>query len=323
MQQRLPPLNALRAFEAAARHCSFSRAAEELNVTKAAISHQIRTLEDYLGFPLFIRHNRGISLTEAAERALPGLRAGFDMLSEAVNAMRSAPGEAEMIAVWMAPSFATKWLIPRLHRFSAAHPEIDMRIMSDVQLLDVTSGMEAIERLTRSHEVDVIIRFGSGDYPGYHVDRLFDVGGIPLCSPTLLNDPDRPPLNEPADLARQVLLHDDTDYPGRPTWEAWLQTYGIEGVNPRRGLHFNHVQMAMEAAIDGQGILLSMDELARLDVAEGRLAVPFDMRLPLEHSYHVVRNDTAHARRSVRQFVDWLLQEAAEVRHAQRLQPVR
>ncbi|MDO6460037.1 transcriptional regulator GcvA [Granulosicoccaceae sp. 1_MG-2023] len=322
MHQRLPPLNALRAFEAAARHCSFSRAAEELSVTKAAISHQIRTLEDYLGFPLFVRHNRGISLTPAGERALPGLRAGFDMLGEAVNAMRSVPGEAEMIAVWMAPSFATKWLIPRLHRFSATHPEIDMRIMSDVQLLDVNSGMEAIERLTRTHEVDVVIRFGSGDYPGYHVDRMFDVEGVPLCSPVLLSDPKRPRLCQPQDLARHVLLHDDTDYPGRPTWAAWLETYAVSGVNPRRGLHFNHVQMAMEAAIDGQGILLSIDELARFDVGEGRLVVPFDMRLPLEHSYHVVRSETAQQRRPVRQFVRWLLKEAADIRDAQSLQSV-
>ncbi|MCB1755303.1 MAG: transcriptional regulator GcvA [Gammaproteobacteria bacterium] len=309
MPRQLPPLNALRAFEAAARHLSFSKAADELNVTKAAISHQIRGLEDYLGFSLFERHNRSIALTEAAEQSLGKLREGFNCLSEAVHLMRSHV-DVETVSIWTAPSFASKWLIPRLHRFSSQFPEIDLKVMSDVKLLGASSGMDAIDRLSRGHDVDVVIRFGSGNYPGYRVDRLLDVEAVPLCSPALVEQGEHP-LRRPADLRFHTLLHDDTDYRGRPSWANWLAHYGVKGVNHKRGLHFNHVLMAMGAAIDGQGVLLSMERLARKDIAEKRLCIPFDLRLPLEHAYHVIRTESSGRRRAVKHFIDWLLEEAA------------
>ena len=184
-----------------------------------------------------------------------------------------------------------------------------MRIMSEVQLLDISNGPDAIDTLTRAHDVDVVIRFGSGVYPGYKVDRLFDVDAVPLCSPRLLQHPDHPLLT-PEDLKHQILLHDETNYRGRPTWENWLSHYRVKGVNPKRGLHFNHVLMAMEAAIDAQGVLLSMERLARIDIAEGRLCIPFDMRLPLKHAYHVIRPTSTRNYKAVSQFTDWLLAEA-------------
>lgn len=308
MSIQLPSLNALRAFEATARHMSFSKAAAELNVTKAAVSHQIRGLEEFLGFSLFERNSRSISLTEAGEKSLPKLREGFNSLADAVHLMR-AHVDVDNLNIWMAPSFASKWLIPRLHRFSEQYPDIDMRIMSDVQLLNVTNGPDAIDMLTRAHDVDVVIRFGSGNYPGYEVDRLFSVDAVPLCSPKLIETGKHPVLS-PDDLKYQTLLHDDTNYRGRPTWENWLSHYDVKGVNPKRGLHFNHVLMAMEAAIDGQGVLLSMERLANIDIAENRLCIPFDLRLPLEHAYHVIRPESTSNRKSVLLFTDWLLAEA-------------
>ncbi len=310
MPRQLPPLNALRAFEATARNMSFSKAAEELNVTKAAISHQIRGLEDYLGFDLFERTNRSISLTEAAEKSLPKLREGFNNLSDAVHLMR-AHEQVDNLNIWMAPSFASKWLIPRLHNFSSRFPEIDMRIMSDVKLMDVKRGVDAVDQLTRSHDVDIVIRFGSGRYPGYQVEKLFDVEAVPLCSPKLLES-DKHPLKNPADLRHHTLLHDDTNYSGRPSWSNWLSHYGVTGVNAKRGLHFNHVLMAMEAAIDGQGVLLSMERLARLDLAENRLCIPFDMSLPLVHAYHVICPKSTSNQRAVKLFTAWLREEAAK-----------
>lgn len=308
MPQQLPPLNALRAFEATARLMSFSKAAEELNVTKAAVSHQVRGLEQYLGFDLFERHNRSISLTEAGEKSLPKLREGFNNLSDAVHLMR-AHVETDTLNLWMAPSFASKWLIPRLHRFSEKHPEIDMRIMSDVQLVNIKHGPDVMDKLTRAHDVDVVIRFGSGNYSGYVVDRLFNVDAVPLCSPRLLENRDHPLISSD-DLKYHTLLHDDTDYRGRPTWVDWLKRYKVKDVNHRRGLHFNHVLMALEAAIDGQGVLLSMERLARTDLTEGRLCIPFDMRMELKHAYYVVRPPSTSNRPAVKQFVDWVMQEA-------------
>ena len=308
MPQQLPPLNALRAFEATARHMSFSKAAEELNVTKGAISYQIRGLEDYLGFELFIRHSTSIELTEVAEKSLSKLREGFNNLSDAVHLMR-AHQQIENLNIWTAPSFASKWLIPRLHRFSERYSDIDMCIMSDLQLLDVSSGADVIDRLTRAHDVDVVVRFGSGVYPGYRVDRLFEVDAVPLCSPRLTEQGEHP-LKSTVDLKYHTLLHDETNYRGRPSWPDWLAHYGVKGVDERRGLHFNHVLMALEAAIDGQGVLLSMERLARFDLLENRLCIPFDLRLPLKHAYYVIRPESTSNLRAVTLFTDWLLEEA-------------
>jgi len=309
MSQQLPPLNALRAFEAVARHGSFTKASEELYVTRAAISHQIKHLEDYLGFALVERHNRSITLTRAGEAALPKLREGFNSLADAVHLMRTQLGN-DSINVWIAPSFASKWLVPRLHRFSQQYPEIDMRISGESKLVDATENSNSLDELFRAHDIDVMIRFGSGDYPGCQVEKLFAVEAVPLCNPALLTDREHP-LRTPDDLRFHTLLHDDTPYVGRPSWARWLKLADVEGVDVKRGLRFNQVSLGMEAAIDGQGVLLSMDILARHDIEAGRLCIPFDLSMPLEHAYHVIRPQNASSnQRSTDKFIQWLLDES-------------
>ncbi|PIE00816.1 MAG: LysR family transcriptional regulator [Thiothrix nivea] len=306
----LPPLNALKAFEAVGRLESFTRAADELYVTRAAISHQIKHLEDFLGFQLVKRHSRSISLTPAGAAAMPKLREGFNSLAEAVSAMRSQIGH-ETLNVWAAPSFASKWLIPRLHLFSGVHPEIKMHINGDAKLVDATEKGADLDELFRDNDIDVMIRFGSGNYPNCETTRLFPVQAVPLCSPDLLHQPGNP-LQSPADLAHHTLLHDETPYQGRPSWTKWAENFNIKGIDTRHGgLHFNQVSLALAAALDGQGVLLSMDILARSDIEAGRLCIPFDLKMPLEHAYYVIRPDsvTTHQNAAIA-FIDWIIAEA-------------
>ena len=312
MSQQLPPLNALRAFEAVARHLSFTKAAVELNVTRAAISHQIKYLEDFLGFTLIERKNRAITLTRGAEIALPKLRLAFDSLAEAVHLMRGEK-QTQSLTVLTTTSFASKWLVPRLHRFSRRYPDIDMQIKGDASLVDADVNRDqGFETFFRANAVDIMIRFGLGHYSGCKSDKLFTVSAVPLCSPVLTSPSHAHPLQQPADLAFHTLLHDDTDYLGHPSWERWLAAQSISGVNPNRGLHFNQVALAMEAAIDGQGVLLSLKALAEMDIDAGRLCVPFDFEIPLEQAYYVIRpNQPVGSQEAVSIFLDWLQEEAA------------
>lgn len=310
MSQRLPPLNALRTFEAVARLKSFTKASDELSVTRAAVSHQIKNLEEYVGFPLFERHTRSISLTPAGEVALPKLREGFNNISDAVHLMTSHQSN-ENITLWMAPSFASKWLVPKLHTFSSRYPEIDIQVHAVAGLIDTAEKNNySMEELFRSEDADVVIRFGSGDYPGCTVHKLFSVKAVPVCSPELLNDPDKP-LNKPEDLIHHTLLHDKTPYEGRPQWSKWLQQEGIKGIDHERGLKFNQISLAIDSAIDGQGVLLSIEALARKDIKEGRLCVPFDISLPLEMSYYAIHPETAdYNYHAVDSFIEWIMEEA-------------
>ena len=311
MSQQLPPLNALRTFEAVARLESFTKAADELSVTRAAVSHQIKNLEEYVGFPLFERHTRSISLTPAGEVALPKLREGFNNISDAVHLMKSHQSN-ENLTVWMAPSFASKWLVPRLNTFSLQYPDIDMQLHAVSGLIDdaYKDTNYSLEELFRSEDADVVIRFGSGNYPGCVVHKLFSVKGVPLCSPDLLENPEKP-LKTPEDLAHHTLLHDNTDYKGRPEWKNWLKQEGIEGVNHERGLKFNHNTLALEAAIDGQGVLMGTEALARKDIEEGRLCIPFDISLPLDKSYYAIHPKSADTNQNaVDSFIKWLIEEA-------------
>lgn len=313
MSQQLPPLNALRAFEAVARHLSFTKAAAELNVTRAAISHQIRFLEEYLGFTLVERHNRTIVLTARAEAALPKLRQGFDYLAEAVHVLRNETVR-QRIRVCAAPSFTAKWLIPRLPRFSRQHPEIDMQINSNVHLVDadVQHSAALIDNAFRQNQVDIFISFNTVWQAGANAERLFALSAVPVCSPALTSAEHPHPLREPADLAFHTLLHDDTDYVGHPSWATWLALHGVEGVNANRGLHFNHVSLALDAAVEGQGVLLSIKPLAQYDIDAGRLCIPFDLPLPLEHAYYIVRpqRDTHENQQAIDAFIAWLREEA-------------
>lgn len=314
MASRLPPLNALKAFEAAARHTSVKKAAAELSVTPAAVSHQIKALEDYLGVKLFLRHKRALELTEAARSSLPKLREGFDALAEAVERLRAHKG-VRQLTVSVAPSFAARWLMPRLHRFVDAHREIDVRISARVRQPMAGGRGTVAERSTLETwlaDSDIAIIYGRGDYPGYNVDRLMPLTITPVCGPQLLADPARP-LRSPWDLDHHMLLHDDTGelYDGVPFWEVWLETAGAADVDCRRGPHFSHAVLALESAVDGHGIVVTLAVLAESDINAGRLVTPFELRVPLASSYYLVCTAAAAAGESVATFRQWLLAEAA------------
>ena len=310
--ERLPPLNALRAFVAAAIHLSFAIAARELHVTPAAISHQIKGLEEHLGLRLFRRLAKGLELTRAGQALLPKLREGFDRLGEALEEMRAveAPGT---LAVSVATSFATRWLAPRLHRFVSAHPELDVRINASTRLIDPRSNqLAAMDAVAGPpvEDADIVVRFGIGDYPGFRVDKLLSVAVTPMCSPRLLKRGH--PLRSAADLQQQVLIHDNLLYDdGRPLWNAWFDAAGLPDADTAHGLRFSHAMLALEAAADGMGVALGMPALAGSDLASGRLVAPLDRSLPLKFGYYIVSGEDTADRGDVVAFRDWLLAEAA------------
>jgi LysR family glycine cleavage system transcriptional activator len=293
LSRRLPPLNALRAFEAAARHLSFTRAAAELNVTQTAISHQIRALEERLGVRLFRRLPRGLLLTEEAQRYLPPVRDAFDQIALATERLTAA-GASATLTVSVLPSFAGKWLVPRLGRFRVAHPDLDLRISASSDLVDFARD-----------DVDVGIRMGRGDYPGLRVDRLFGEALVPVCSPALLQGEHS--LRRPEDLRHHLLLHDD-DYSG---WELWLALVGVAGVDARRGPLFTDSAMVVQAAAEGQGVALARRQLAAGDLAAGRLIQPFEVTIPHDLAYFLVCPAATAGQPKIAAFRDWLLAEAA------------
>lgn len=297
--RRLPPLNALRAFEASARHLSFTRAADELAVTPAAVSHQVKALEDLLGVTLFRRTKRALLLTDEAQAVLPGIRDGFERLLSAVEQL-GAVGKTGVLTVSLAPSFAVKWLLPRLDRFQAAHPEIDVRVAASMELVDFGVG-----------DVDLAIRYGAGSYSDLVVERLVGDTVYPVCSPALLKGPHA--LTSPDRLRHHVLLHDDSPDGDEtcPTWPMWLKAAGVAGIDAARGPRFNQSSLVLEAAILGRGVALAKSTLADADVAAGRLVRPFDVSVPVNFAYYVVYPDTKAVLPKVRLFHDWLRQEAA------------
>ncbi len=299
MARNLPPLNSLRAFEAAARHLSFTKAAEELHVTPAAVSHQIKGLEDQLGVPLFRRLTRALRLTEAGQAALPVLRDGFDKLADGVDLLR-AHEESGVLTVSLEPSFAAKWLVPRLDRLRAAHPELEVR-------LDATDRLADFQR----DNVDLAIRYGGGDYPGLEVEQLLSEEIFPVCSPKLRDGP--APLVQPADLRHHTLIHLDWDREdvGAPTWRMWLLAAGINDIDFTRGPVFSMKSLALQAAIEGQGVALASSVLVADDLAAGRLVVPFDVSVcdPLEFAYYIVVPKRTAGLPKVAAFRGWLLDE--------------
>lgn len=247
---------------------SFLKAAEELNVTPSALSHQVRQLEDRLGMKLFERLNRAIRLTEPGERLFPGLRDSFDRMSEAMERLRPQNPE-DLLVVTSGPAFAAKWLAPRLYRFVDDNPELEIRIAASLKLQDfATDG------------IDVGIRFGNGNYPGLTVEKVIDEAVIPLCSPTLAREAG---LKTPADLANVPLLHDDSivHMPSSVGWRDWLNAAGAYSISANRGMHFNHADHGLDAAIEGAGVVLGRESLSRADVRTGRLVAPFELRLPM------------------------------------------
>ena len=295
---RLPPLSSLRTFEAAARHASFTRAAAELNVTPAAVSHQVRALEAHVGVDLFRRIGRSVELTVAGRTLLPGVREGFARLGEAVDRLR-AVAEPGVMTVSVAPSFAAKWLVLRLDGFRQRHPEIDVRISATTRVVDF--GRD---------EIDLAVRYGAGRYPGLHVERLLDAEVYPVCSPALLDGAN--PLREPADLRRHALIHDESAAINDELidWRMWLAAAGVEGVDATRGLRVNSGFLAVEAAIAGRGVALVNGALAAADLAAGRLVRPFSLSLRDGFAYWIVCPPDRLERAKVRAFRAWLIDEA-------------
>lgn len=289
------PLSGFRSFESAARWQSFARAAEELCVTPAAISHQVRALEDYLGVKLFVRTGRTVHLTEAGRELLPELSAGFERMEAGLRRVRAARVEPGVVTVTMPPSFAAKWFVPRLEAIRAALPDVDVRVDTATRLVDFEAD-----------EIDLAIRYGLGGYEGAESVELFREEVFPVCAPVLAKT-----LRRPDDLSGVLLIHDETTGkdPNFPDWRAWLAAAGAEGVDHERGLRFRLSSMAVQAAIDGQGVVLGRRVLVADDLEAGRLERPFATALPAEPSYWLVmpigpRSAGAEALRG------WLLREA-------------
>jgi len=297
---RLPSLNALRAFEAAARLGSLTRAAEELHVTPSAVRHQVKALEDELGRPLLRRQGSGLAPTEVAIGALGHLRRAFDALADANRNLRS-PARAPVLRVSAVPSFISAWLIPRLEAFQSRHPEVTVQVDTNPQQTDF-----------HRDGVDLAVRYGTGGYPGLFECRLFSEHYFPVCSPHLLEGAQ--PLLEPADLARHTLLHDSMRL-GRdwPAWRDWLEVAGVlDRVDPESGTHYTMSLFAYQAAVARQGVALGTTVLSMDMLAAGYLVKPFDLELPTAYGYHIVCPPERRERPQVAAFIDWLLEAAGE-----------
>src|SRR5258708_30378583 len=292
MTARLPSLNGLRAFEAAARHLSFTNAAAELNVTQTAISHQIRRLEQELGISLFVRQNRALALTPEARDYLPGVRAAFNDLRLATERLQRKDND-RVLTVSTLASLAAKWLLPRLSTFQEAHPGIDVRITTSTALVDFNGG-----------DGDAAIRYGRGHWPGLRADWLTADQLLPVCSPALLTG-DKP-LRCPEDLANHVLLHSSQGYDD--DWRLWLTAAGLPAnISKQPGLTFDLIFMTVQAAIDGIGVAIGRTTSVPAGLAKGRLIVPFKITLPADAGFYLVSPAAMADKPKLAAFRQWLL----------------
>jgi len=298
MTRRIYPLNSLRAFEASARHLSFVRAAEELFVTPAAISQQIKLLEEYLGLQLFRRLPRGLLLGEAGQILLSELREVFVRLDKAMERVLESDSRGAL-TISVAPMFAAKWLVPRLQKFDTLFPDIDVRISSSLGVVDF-----------QRDNFDIAIRLGHGKYPGLRSIKLFDESISPMCSPRLLEGKNG--LHGPEDLKHHVLLHDDSlgFDTAAPNWDKWLKAIGARQIDTSRGPHFSQPDHALQAAIDGTGVVLGWQYLAADDLVAGRLVQPFNQVLPLGAAFYLVFPEAYADRPKVVAFRNWLIEES-------------
>ena len=301
MSRPLPPLNALRAFEATARNLSFTRAAGELSVTPAALSHQIRGLEDFLGQRLFERKARSIALTPAGTTLYPGLHAAFLQIRQSVELLDRDAFD-RVLVVSAPPGFTAKWLAPRLYRFLMANPEIDARISASQQLANFTTD-----------GVDVAIRNGRGTVAGLWMRKILDVHVLPVASPRFIAEAGG--LAEPKDLIGVPLIHDDMlgRLPGMPSWLEWLEAAGVTGIDLSRGLRFNSPDHALEAAGEGAGVLLAHRELAHDDLRSGRLVAPFELELTSERSFMLVCPEGRETSPKIAAFDAWVRDEVGRM----------
>src|SRR5262244_847896 len=291
MPRRLPQLNALKAFEAAARHESFTRAAEELCVTQGAVSHQVKALEAELGIKLFNRERQRLLITGAGREYLGVVRDALDRIAMGTERLvqRQSSG---VLTVSTSPDFAAKWLVHRLGLFAEAHPGIDLRVSATMHQVDFAR-----------EDVDIAVRHGDGHWPGLHVTRLCTEHLFVVCSPTLASE-----LGRPADLLKLPLLHFDD----HTTWFAWLDAAGVAGTDAIHGPILNRASMLIDAAVDGQGIALARTTLAAWDLINRRLVRPFPVALPLSKSYWIVCPKATAGLPKLTAFRDWLLAQASE-----------
>jgi LysR family transcriptional regulator, glycine cleavage system transcriptional activator len=303
MPRRLPQLSALRAFEAAARHVSFTRAAEELSVTQGAVSHQVKALESELGVKFFNRERQRLSITKAGREYLTVVRDALDRIANGTERLvqRQSSG---MLTVSTSPDFAAKWLVHRLGRFAEAHPEIDLRVSATMHHVDFAS-----------EDVDIAVRHGDGHWPGLHVTRLCSEHLFAVCSPAVASK-----LVRPADVLKLPMLHLDD----RTAWFAWLDAAGVTGTDAIHGPTLNRASMLIDAAADGQGIALARTTLAAWDLINRRLVRPFPVALPLSKSYWIVSPKATACLPKLVAFREWLLAQANDdTRHLEALANAR
>ena len=294
MRRRLPSLNALKAFEAAARQESFSKAANELCVTQGAVSQQVKGLEGELGVRFFRRERQRLVITEAGRAYLEVVRDAFDRLAMGTEHLLQRQ-KSGTLTITTSPNFAAKWLVHRLGHFSEAHPGIDLRVSASVQHIDFAR-----------EDIDLAIRHGDGSWPGMHVTRLCTEELFPVCSPQLVRG--RSPLRLPSDIQHFTLLHtNDTD-----GWAHWLKRVAVTGVDFKRGIVFNQASMTIDAAVDGQGIALARTALAAADLLSGRLVRPFQQTLEAPYAFWIVCPKSSAELPKISTFRAWLLKESAD-----------
>ena len=302
MSRALLSLNAMRTFEAVARHRSLTRAARELHVTAAAVSHQIKALEAELGIELFENRKGKFTLSNQARAALPVLQNAFGLFAEAARRLR-AKSNVTVLNVNACPTFASKWLVPRLGKFQALSNDIDVHLNSTEQLADFDG-------------VDVTIRLGGGEYPGFNVIKLFEGDVFAVCSPQLLER--GPPLRAPADLMKHTLLHvnwswvyetPNASVEDTQTWEDWFRAIGVDSEQAVRGPRFSQIDLALRAAIQGQGVALANEMLVRDELADGQLVRLFEASLPRGYAYYMIYSKDSFRDLEVRLFYDWIVSE--------------
>ncbi|WP_097458679.1 transcriptional regulator GcvA [Mangrovitalea sediminis] len=290
--RRLPPLNTLRAFEASARNSSFVAASEELFVTASAISHQIKTLEEYLGVSLFSRHKRKVELTPAGEQYLTSIRHALDEIEMATQRLASSH-EANLVRISVAPNFLTRWLMPRMSHFQALYPDIELQINASMGLVDFSRGT-----------TDMAVYFGNGEWDDIEVHFLRKVMLVPVCSPRLLDG--KRPLDSPEDLRRHTLIYVSKR---QWEWENWLHLAGVDLINPKRNLQMSSGQLATAAAQEGLGIALADSTLTSREIKSGQLVVPFDIQLDTHKAYYLVYQKSRPLTAGMKAFKEWLMDE--------------
>ena len=298
MQQdfkKIPPLRALKAFEASARLLSFTRAAKELHVTQAAVSLQIKQLEEHLGTRLFKRLNRSLLLTDDGQHLLPDVRKALEILSDATTKIHKRSQQGSL-TISLLPSFAAKWLVPRLWKFQQNNSDFVVRISAFEWLVDFDK-----------EDVDLAIRSGRGSWKGLIAHPLLKEDIFPVCSPDLLKQDVK--LTKPADLKHFPLLHDDFF---RDDWRMWLSAAGVDDVDPDRGISYSHTSMVLDSAARGHGIAMGRTPLVDEDLESGRLIKPFDISLPGDFAYYIVYPESRKDDYKIIAFKDWLLSEVNE-----------